>query len=105
MHYVRLLGDCVLLREHKVTLPCPEKELLIASRTGKYTQDRVFELGDDLTLECQQLMEDSELRDAVDVNPLSQRIADAYQSHWPLCASTDDGRKSPSSISHRADEG
>jgi uncharacterized protein len=93
MHYVRLLGECrELLREHRVTLPRPEKELLIAIRTGKYTQDQVFELGDDLTLECQRLLEDSDLRDGVDVNLLSQRIANAYQSHWRLCASTDDGR-------------
>ena len=62
-----------------MTLPRPEKELLIAIRTGKYTQDQVFELGDDLTRECQQLLEDSDLRDGVDVNLLSRRIADAYQ--------------------------
>ena len=74
-----------------MTLPRPEKELLIAIRTGKYTQDQVFELGDDLTRECQQLLEDSDLRDGVDVNLLSW-IADAYQSHWQLCASADDGR-------------
>src|SRR5882762_317536 len=93
MHYVRLLGECrELLREHRVTLPRPEKELLFAIRTGKYTQDQVFELGDDLTRECQQLLENSDLRDGVDVNRLSRRIADAYQSHWRLCTSTDDGR-------------
>ena len=61
----------VLLHEHRVTLPGPEKELLIAIRTGKYTQHQVFELADDLTLECQQLLEDSDLRDGVDVNLLS----------------------------------
>jgi predicted nucleotidyltransferase len=93
MHYVRLLGECrELLVEHRVTLPRPEKDLLIAIRTGKYTQDQVFELGDDLTRECQQLLETSDLRDGVDVNLLSQRIAEAYQSHWRRCVSTDEGR-------------
>jgi hypothetical protein len=75
-----------------VTLPRPEKELLIAIRTGKYTQDQVFELGHDLTRECQQLLEDSDLPDGVDINLLSHWIAEAYQSHWRLCASTDDGQ-------------
>ena len=54
------------------------------------TQDQVFELGDDLARECQQLLENSDLPDSVDVNVLSQQIADAYQFHWRLCASTDD---------------
>jgi predicted nucleotidyltransferase len=83
MHYVRLLGECrELLREHKVTLPRPEKELLIDIRTGKYTQDQVFEIGDGLAGECEQLLEKSDLPDAVNVQLLSQQIADAYQYHW-----------------------
>jgi predicted nucleotidyltransferase len=83
MHYVRLLGECrELLREHKVTLPRPEKELLIAIRSGKYTQDQVFEIGDDLTRECEELLEKSDLPDAVNLSLLSRQIADAYQYHW-----------------------
>lgn len=83
MHYIRLLGECrELLREHKVTLPRPEKELLIDIRTGKYTQDQVFEVGDDLARECEELLEKSNLPDAVNANILSQQIADAYQYHW-----------------------
>lgn len=83
MHYVRLLGECrELLREHKVTLPRPEKELLIDIRTGKYTQEQVFKLGDDLAHECEELLEKSDLPDTVNVTTLSRQIADAYQSHW-----------------------
>jgi len=83
MHYVRLLGECrELLREHKLTLPRPERELLIAIRTGKYSQDEVFELGNELAHECEQLLEKSELPDNVNVQFLSQQIAEAYQSHW-----------------------
>ena len=91
MHYIRLLGECrELLREHKVTLPRPEKELLIEIRTGKYTQAQVFALGDDLTNECQQLLENSDLPDRVDAHFLSQQIAAAYQFHWRLYDSTND---------------
>ena len=92
MRYVRLLGGCrELLREHRVTLPRPEKELLIAIPTGKYTRHQVSELGDDLTLanNCSRTVT---FATGVDATPLSQRIADAYQSHWQLCSSTDDGR-------------
>ncbi len=87
MHYVRLLGECrELLREHKVTLPRPEKELLIDIRTGKYTQDQVFKLGDELAHECEQLLENSDLPESVDVHFLSQQIAHAYQFHWRYMA-------------------
>ena len=83
MHYIRLLGECrELLREHKVTLPRPEKELLVGIRTGKYTQERVFELGDELTRECEELVEKSDLRETVNAQFLSKQIADAYQYHW-----------------------
>src|SRR5215471_2141534 len=90
MRYVRWLGWCrELLREHRVTLPRPEKELLIAIPTGKYTRHQVSELGDDLTLanNCSRTVT---FATGVDATPLSQRIADAYQSHWQLCSSTDD---------------
>jgi uncharacterized protein len=83
MHYVRLLGECrELLREHKVTLPRLERELLIEIRTGKYTQDQVFKIGDDLARECEELLEKSQLPDTPDVNLLSHQIAEAYQYHW-----------------------
>ncbi len=83
MHYIRLLGECrELLREHKVTLPRPEKGLLIEIRTGKYTQEQVFKLGDDLTHECEGLLNQTDLPDTVNVAFLSHQIADAYQSHW-----------------------
>ncbi len=87
MHYVRLLGECrELLRERKVTLPRPEKELLIDIRTGKYTQDQVFEMGDELTHDCERLLETSDLPETVNALTLSQYIADAYQYHWRLPA-------------------
>jgi len=83
MHYVRLLGECrELLREHKVTLPRPEKALLIDIRSGKYTQDQVFEIGDGLARECERLLETSDLPDTVDAVFLSHQIADAYRYHW-----------------------
>ena len=83
MHYVRLLGECrELLREHRVTLPRPERDLLIEIRTGKYTQEQVFKIGDDLSRECEELLEKSDLPDTPNVNLLSHQIAEAYQYHW-----------------------
>ena len=48
-------------------------------------------MGDDLTRECQQLLENSDLPESVNVQILSQQIADAYQSHWRCMAVVGDG--------------
>ena len=51
MHYVRLLYECrELLKEQNLTLPRPEPERshLIDIRSGKYTQDQVFQVGREL---------------------------------------------------------
>jgi predicted nucleotidyltransferase len=83
MHYVRLLYECrELLRDKRLTLPLPEKDLLIAIRTGHYSQDEVFAIGDDLRIECEKLMDNSDLPELPDVSFLSRTVADAYLMHW-----------------------
>jgi predicted nucleotidyltransferase len=51
-------------------------------RSGKYTQDQVFGIGDGLAHECEQLLQESDLPEAVDAELLSRQIADAYKYHW-----------------------
>jgi predicted nucleotidyltransferase len=85
MHYIRLLYECrELLAKKKLTLPRPEPERthLIEIRTGKYTQQQVFEAGGLLNAECEALLETSDLPDALDVNEVSKIIARAYLDHW-----------------------
>jgi hypothetical protein len=85
MHYVRLLYECrELLRNHTLTLPRPEPERshLIDIRTGKYSQNEVFEAGAELTNECDDLLQASDLPDVVDVLKVSEILASAYLQHW-----------------------
>jgi predicted nucleotidyltransferase len=83
MHYIRLLYECKqLLKEGRLTLPIPERDHLIAIRTGKLTLDEVFAVGREMMAECNALLETSTLPDAPDIAFLSKVIADAYQQHW-----------------------
>ena len=83
MHYIRLLYECrELLQDKRLTLPRPEKDLLIAVRSGKYTQTEVFAMGEDLRVECDTLLDNSDLPDVPDVKLLSRIVSKAYLKHW-----------------------
>lgn len=85
MHYIRLLYECrELLKDQRLTLPRPEPERthLIDIRKGKYTQDEVFAAGRELNLECEALLEKSDLPDTPDLDRVSEIIAEAYLEHW-----------------------
>ena len=83
MHYVRLLYECKeLLSQKRLTLPLPEKDLLIKIRTGGYTEPEVLAMGSALDEECQQLLATSDLPEIPDSQLLSSVIAKAYLEHW-----------------------
>jgi hypothetical protein len=85
MHYVRLLYECrELLKNKYLTLPRPyaEREHLIAIRSGKYTQDEVFNDGHELKMECEVLLAGSELPELPDIEAVSEIVAGAYLQHW-----------------------
>jgi hypothetical protein len=83
MHYIRLLFECrEVLRDRYLTLPRPEREQLIAIRTGKFTQDEMFSLGRQLKLECESLLAISKLPEAPDKAMLSRIVSEAYLAHW-----------------------
>jgi predicted nucleotidyltransferase len=83
MHYIRLLYECrELLRDRHLTLPRPERDQLIAVRTGKVAQEEMFAMGRELKAECESLMAESTLPDEPDKAALSRIIADTYLAHW-----------------------
>jgi uncharacterized protein len=83
MHYVRLLYECKeLLSRKRLTLPLPEKDLLIKIRSGGYTESEVLAMGVALFEECQHLLEISDLPEVPDRHLLSTAIATAYREHW-----------------------
>ena len=83
MHVIRLLVECEeLMRTGAITLPSPEKDLLIAIRTGQYTEDWVIREATRRMEVCKDAEEHSPLPPTIDRNFVSQVIADAYRMHW-----------------------
>ena len=83
MHFIRLLYECrELVIDQKLTFPRPEKDNLIEIRTGKYTLDEVFRLGEELRSECEARLAESAISEQVDKQELSKILADAYLAHW-----------------------
>lgn len=84
MHVIRLLNEGIeLMRSGKITLPRPEKELLVTIRTGQYgSLDRVLALANDLFKDLDQAQAESSLPETVDRAAISKLISDVYLSFW-----------------------
>ena len=77
MHCLRLLFECIeLMREGRITLPRPERELLIEVRSGAWTLERFLREAEALEKEARLAAEISDLPDAVDKQVVSELISD-----------------------------
>ena len=72
-----------LMRSGTITLPRPEKELLITIRTGQYgSLERVLKLANTLFRELEQAEAESKLPEKVDRLLVSKLVSDTYLRHW-----------------------
>lgn len=83
MHVIRLLVECEeLLRTGVITLPSPEKELLIEIRAGQRTEDWVIREANRRFDVIREAEANSPLPPELDRNAISRIIANAYRMHW-----------------------
>jgi predicted nucleotidyltransferase len=84
MHIIRLLNEGIeLMSSGTITLPRPEKELLITIRTGQYgSLDRVLSLANELFLELEQAESKSDLPESVDRAAVSRLVSETYLRYW-----------------------
>jgi predicted nucleotidyltransferase len=84
MHVTRLLNEGIeLMRSGTITLPRPEKELLITIRTGNYgSLERVLSLANTLFRELEDAEAKSGLPEKVDRGKISAVVSDTYLRHW-----------------------
>ena len=83
MHTLRLLYECKeLLSEGTITMPRPERDLLIRVRTGKYSMDKVIAMAQRLFAECEEAAKSSSLPDRVDRAAVSRLLTDSYRKAW-----------------------
>jgi uncharacterized protein len=83
MHGLRLLYECLELMAHKsITLPRPEKELLIEVRGGEWTLEQVLTHAKKLTLEVGAAVFNSPLPESVDRAAISRLVAQVHLEFW-----------------------
>jgi hypothetical protein len=83
MHALRLLHECKeLVSEGCITLPRPERDLLIRVRTGKYSIDKVIAMADRLFMECRDATSRSSLPDTLDRIAVSKLVTECYLRAW-----------------------
>ncbi|HEY2496633.1 MAG TPA: nucleotidyltransferase domain-containing protein [Candidatus Angelobacter sp.] len=83
MHGLRLLYECLELMAHRrITLPRPEKELLIEVRSGNWTLERVLLHARKLAEEVEEAVSSSSLPEVVDREQISRLIAQVHLEFW-----------------------
>jgi len=84
MHVIRLLNEGIeLMRSGTITLPRPERELLITIRTGNYgSLERVLTLANTLFLELEEVEAMSGLPEKVDRARISELVSGTYLRFW-----------------------
>jgi predicted nucleotidyltransferase len=83
MHCLRLYFECIeLMREGRISLPRPERDLLIDVRSGAWTLERFLREAETLRLAAEQASICSTLPSEVSRKAISALIAKAHLSFW-----------------------
>ena len=83
MHVLRLLYECQeLVSTGRITLPRPERDLLIRVRTGKYSMDKVLAMAQKQFEDCEEAAKASSLPEKIDRASVSRLLAQSYREAW-----------------------
>jgi predicted nucleotidyltransferase len=90
MHGLRLLYECLELMAHgRITLPRPEKDLLIEVRSGSWRLEKVLAHAQKLFHEVEMAVKNSPLPEQVNRHTISDVIAVVHMQFWRTCNSPD----------------
>lgn len=83
MHGLRLLYECLeLMRDKTITLPRPEKSLLIEVRNGEWPLERVLAHAKKLASDVEKAVVSSPLPEKVDREAISKLVAQVHLEFW-----------------------
>lgn len=83
MHGLRLLYECIELMLHgRITLPRPEKELLIEVRSGEWTMEKVLRQVQELTRQAELAVAQSPLPEQIEKHAISRLVAEIHLEFW-----------------------
>jgi predicted nucleotidyltransferase len=83
MHCLRLLFECrELMNDGKISLPRPEKDILIDVRSGAWTLERLLREAESLREQTETAAVSSNLPDSVDQLEISRLVAQVHLDFW-----------------------
>jgi predicted nucleotidyltransferase len=83
MHGLRLLYECLeLMQRGTITLPRPEKDLLIEVRSGSWRFEKVLQHAQRMFKEVEDAVKKSPLSETVDRAAISRLVAQAHLDFW-----------------------
>jgi predicted nucleotidyltransferase len=95
MHCLRLYFECIeLMEQGRITLPRPERELLIEVRTGAWPKEKFLAEAEKCRLRAEDSAAHSNLPEFVDRGQISQLIADVHLEFWKGYSFSHTSRKS-----------
>jgi predicted nucleotidyltransferase len=95
MHCLRLYFECIeLMRDGRITLPRPERELLIGVRQGAWSLERFQGEAAALKMEAERAAAESRLPDRVDIAAISDLVADVHLEWWDRPSTSEYRRES-----------
>lgn len=86
-HAIRLRYECLeLVSAQQITLPRPERELLIRICRGDFTLHQVLAMAAELFQKCAEAEKNSPLPATISRAAVSKLVADTYRKHWQRSA-------------------
>jgi uncharacterized protein len=83
MHGLRLLYECLeLMQRGTITLPRPEKDLLIEVRSGSWRFEKVLQHAQRMFKEVEDAVKSSPLPETVDPGAISRLVAQVHLEFW-----------------------
>jgi uncharacterized protein len=83
MHALRLLYECKeFILDGRITLPRPERDVLIRVRTGEFSMQNVMTMAEQLFIDCQDAVRRSNLQGSVDRRAVSLLVTKCYLQSW-----------------------
>jgi predicted nucleotidyltransferase len=83
MHCLRLYFECIeMMRHGHITLPRPERALLIEVRSGAWTKEKFLAEAEGCRLKAEEAAAHSGLQETVDRERISRLLAEVHQTFW-----------------------
>ena len=85
MHCLRLYFECIeLMQDGRISLPRPERELLIEVRSGAWSKEKFLAEAEICRLHAEETARRSSLPETVDRSLISRLLAETHLAFWEI---------------------